>query len=87
MKHCVTQDMLKDYKSFLRLQYVSRNEDLEGEKFEIKNIAWLNFGYGERVNDKGDLELAHHPESVFIRFLINPTITAESFLYKKETMY
>ena len=51
----VTLDMIKDYKSFLRLRYVSRNEDLERERFEVKNIAWLNFGYGETVDDNGDL--------------------------------
>ena len=39
----VRLDMIKDYKSFLRLRYVSQNEDLEKERFEVKNIAWLNF--------------------------------------------
>ena len=46
----VTLDMIKDYKSFLRLRYVSRNEDLERERFEVKSIAWLNFGYSETVD-------------------------------------
>ena len=43
----VTLNMIKDYKSFLKMQYISRNEDLGGEKFEVRGIAWLNFGYGE----------------------------------------
>lgn len=67
----VTLNMIKDYKSFLRLQYVRRNEDLEGEQFEVKNIAWLNFGYGETVDHNGELQLVHHPESVFVRFEMN----------------
>ena len=65
----VTLDMIKDYKSFLRLRYVSRNEDVERERFEVKNIAWLNFGYGETVDENGDLQLVHHPDNVFVRFL------------------
>ena len=47
----VTLAMIKDFKSFLRLRYVSRNEDIEKQRFEVKNIAWLNFGYGEEVDD------------------------------------
>ena len=68
---CVTLDMIKDYKTFLRIQYVSRNEDLDKEKFEVKDIAWLNFGYGERINDDGELRLIYHPESVFMRSEMN----------------
>ena len=56
----VTLDMIKDYKSFLRLRYVSRNEDLERERFEDKNIASLNFDYGETFDENGDLQLVHH---------------------------
>ena len=51
--------MIKDYKSFLKMQYISRNEDLGGEKFEVRGIAWLNFGYGELVNENGELKLLH----------------------------
>lgn len=65
--HWVTQDMIKDYKSFLRIQYVSRNEDLNKEKFEVRDVAWLNFGYGESIDDHGQLQLVHHPETVFMR--------------------
>ena len=60
--------MIKDFKSFLRLRYVSRNEDIEKQRFEVKNIAWLNFGYGEEVDDNEELQLVPHPESVFVRF-------------------
>lgn len=68
----VTLDMIKDYKLFLRKLYVSRNEDLEKKKFEVKRVGWFNYGYGERVNETGQLELVHHPESVFIRCELNP---------------
>ena len=84
----VTLDMIKDYKSFLRFRYVSRNEDLEREKFEVKNIAWLNFGYGEIVDENGDLQLVHHPDNVFVRFQMNSKQVPRkiSFLKKKQCM-
>ena len=82
----VTLDMIKDYKSFLRLQYVSRNADLEKERFEVKSIAWLNFGYGETVDENNKLQLVHHPDSVFVRFELNPKQLPRkvSFLKKKQ---
>ena len=52
--------MIKDLKSFLRLQYVSRNVSLDNEKFEVLKIAWLHFKYGEQIDDEGNLELMHH---------------------------
>lgn len=83
--HWVTLDMIKDYKTFLRLEYVSRNEDLEKEKFLVHDIAWLNFGYGERPGENG-LELVHHPDSVFIRFKIDAKEPPRkvSFIKKKQ---
>ena len=57
--------------TFLWIQYVNQNEDLDQEKFEVKDIAWLHFGYGERINDEGQLQLIYHPESVFMRSEIN----------------
>lgn len=82
--HWVTLDMIKDYKSFLKLQYVARNEDLLHEKFEVKNIAWLNFGYGEKMNAEGNLELVHHPDEVFIRFCIDPKELPKTVSYLKK---
>ena len=82
----VTLAIIKDFKSFLRLRYVSRNEDIEKQRFEVKNIAWLNFGYGEEVDDNGELQLVPHPESVFVRFQINPKEVPRkiSFVKKKQ---
>ena len=82
----VTLAMIKDFKSFLRLRYVSRNEDIEKQRFEVKNTAWLNFGYGEEVDDSEELQLVPHPESVFVRFQINPKEVPRkiSFVKKKQ---
>ena len=84
--HWATLDMIKDYKSWLKMQYISRTEDLDKQKFEVRRLAWLNFGYGEVADLKGKLELAHHPETVFLRFNIgtkeNPMLV--SFSKKKQ---
>ena len=64
--------MIKDYKSFLKMQYISRNKDLDGEKFEVRGIAWLNFGYCKLLNENGELKVVHHPESVFLQFCVDP---------------
>ena len=71
--------MIKDSKSFLRLHYISRNEDIEKPRFEVKNIAWLNFSYGEEVDDN---------ESIFLRFQINPkeVLSKISFVKKKQVI-
>ena len=44
-----------DYKSLLKMQYVSRNVDTESNKFEVKKIVWINYGYGEVADEKGNL--------------------------------
>ena len=80
----VTLDMIKDYKSFLKLQYVARNEDSENEKFAVSDIAWLNFGYGELANREGDLELVHHPDSVFLRFKMDAKQCPKTVSYVKK---
>ena len=82
----VTLAMIKDFKSFLQLRYVSQNKDIEKQRFKVKNIAWLNFGYGEEVDDNEELQLVPHPESVFVRFQINPKEVPQkiSFVKKKQ---
>lgn len=80
----VTLDMIKDYKTFLKLQYVARNEDSENEKFAVSDIAWLNFGYGELANREGNLELVHHPDSVFLRFKMDAKQCPKTVSYVKK---
>ena len=76
--------MIKDYKSFLKLQYVSRNEDLSHTKFEVKNIAWINFGIGEELDDEGYLQLVHHPDSAFVRFSMDSKQPLLTVSYQKK---
>jgi len=86
--HWVTLNMIKDYKSWLRMQYISRSEDLDKGKFEVRRLAWLNFGYGEVADFEGKLELVHHPETVLIRFNIDTKEKPRmvSFYKKKQMM-
>ena len=35
-------DMIKDYRSFLKLKWFSRHEYLQRQKSEVKEIAWIN---------------------------------------------
>ena len=82
--HWVTQEMIKDYKSFLKLEYVSRNKDTDEQKFEVRKLAWLNFGYGEILDSEGgELCLVHHPGTVFLRFCINPKEKPSIVCYQK----
>ena len=80
----VTLNMIKDYKTFLRLQNVARNVDLENNKFEVKRIAWLNFGFGEIVDKDGNLKLEHHPDCVYIRFRMDQKETPTRVCFQKK---
>ena len=77
-------DMIKDYKSFLKLKYVSRNEDLQHEKFEVKEIAWINVGIGEQPDDRGNLKVVDHPDCAFVRFTIDPKQQPRLVSYTKK---
>ena len=82
----VDLDWIMDYKSFLRMKYVARSEDIEKQKFEVRKIAFINFGCGEIADQEGNLQLSNHIETAFIRFTMdtreNPRIV--SFVKKKQ---
>ena len=44
---------------------------MDNQKFEVKRVAWFNFGYGEEEDHEGNLKLVHHPRTAFIRFTID----------------
>ena len=84
--HWVDVDRIMNYKSFLKKKYVPRSQDINGEKFEVRKIAWINFGYGEIPDEEGNLELTRHTEAAFVRFTMDtrekPTFV--SFVKKKQ---
>lgn len=69
--HWVTLDMIKDYKSWFKKQYIARNMDEDKQKFEVKKIAWMSFGCSEVADHVGNLKLVQHPGTTFIRFNID----------------
>ena len=75
-----------NYKSYLKNKYIARSEDINGEKFGVGKIAFMNFGYGEIPDQEGNLTLTRHNETAFIRFTMDtvekPTIV--SFVKKKQ---
>ena len=68
------------------MKYIARSEDIEHEKFEVRKIAFINFGSGEVIDQEENLQLSWHPETPFIRSTMDtkekPTIV--SFLKKKQ---
>lgn len=64
----VNLDWIMNYKSFLRMKYVARSGDIECEKFEVRKIAFVNFGCGEITNQEGNLQLSWNTQTTFIRF-------------------
>ena len=83
--HWITSEVIMDYKSFLKMHYVSRNVDTEGNKFEVKKIAWINYGYGEVADERGNLKLVRH-DGAFVRFKVDAMEkpTSVSFSKKKQ---
>ena len=59
---------------------------LKKEKFEVRKIAFINFGYGEIADQDGTLHLSKHTETAYIRFTMDtrekPRIV--SFIKKKQ---
>ena len=75
-----------NYKSYLNNKYIARSEGSNRDKFEVREIAIINFGYGEIPDQEGYLRLTRHNETAFIRFTMDtvekPTIV--SFVKKKQ---
>ena len=68
------------------MRYIARSEDIENSKFEVRKIAFINYGYGEIVDREGNLQQREHSDTPFIRFTMDtrekPTIV--SFVKKKQ---
>ena len=82
----VTLPDIKNYKSFLKDAYVSRNVDLEGNKVSVRKLAWLNFGQGEMKNDQGT-----HLDSIkleegecLMRYTLDPNEIPHKVNFKKK---
>jgi len=57
------------------MKYVARSEDIEREKFEVRQIAFINFGSGEITDQEENLQLSWHSETPFIRFTMDTKVS------------
>ena len=57
-----------DWKGHIEDLYRPISEDIGGERILMKNIRWMNFGWGEETNDEGEATMVHHPDEVWVRF-------------------
>ena len=68
------------------MRFIARSEDIKNRKFEVRKIAFINFGYGEIVDQEANLQQREHRDTPFIRFTMDtrekPTIV--SFVKKKQ---
>ena len=42
--------------------------DNDGERILLRDIRWMNFGWGEEKGDNEAMAMKHHPEEVWVRF-------------------
>ena len=42
-------------------------KDQEGKRVLLRDIHWLNFGWGEE-KEAGKVAMKHHPDEVWVRF-------------------
>ena len=59
--------------------------DMEGNKFEVKKVTWINYRYGEEADEKDNLEFVRH-NGAFVRFKVDAMEkpTSVSFCKKKQ---
>ena len=57
------QRNFKNWKDYLSTKYKIGKKDNNGDPFRIREVHWLNFGWGE----DSDGQMVHHPEEVWFR--------------------
>lgn len=61
------QEDFLDYKASISNRYALRNKDLAGQKVLLRDVHWLNFGWGPEKTPEGSIKMVHHPNEVWIR--------------------
>ena len=56
-----------DWEGFVKVQYKMATKDQEGKRVLLRDIHWLNFGWGEE-KEAGKVAIKHHPDEVWVRF-------------------
>lgn len=61
------QEDFLDYKASISNRYALKNKDLAGQKVLLRDVHWLNFGWGPEKTPEGSIKMVHHPNEVWIR--------------------
>lgn len=58
--------------------------DMEGNKFEVKKVTWINYRYGEEADEKDNLEFVRLDDA-FVRFKVDAMEQLTSVSFCKKT--
>ena len=62
----------KNYKDFLAEKYSLAKRDNNGNPVKMRDIHWLNYGWGEITDPRtGQKQMKHHPDKVWFRYSIS----------------
>ena len=63
------QEDVFDWKSYISARYKPLSKDIDGHQVKLRDIHWLNFGWGEDTNLRtGRNKMFHHPDEVWVRY-------------------
>jgi len=58
-----------DWKTHAKDRYRPINRDKEGNRVLLRNVHWMNFGWGEEKDpESGKIVMKHHPDEVWVRY-------------------
>ena len=60
------QEDFLDFKGVLAKRSVLRNKDKGGKHFLLREMHWLNFGWGTEMDAEGNKAMIHHPYEVWM---------------------
>ena len=61
------QEDFHDWKSYTEERYRPVLKDTNGDRILLRNIHWMNFGWGEEKGANGTT-MTHHPKEVWVRY-------------------
>ena len=60
------QEDFLDWRGFVNERYKMAPKDQEGKRVLLRDIHWLNFGWGEE-KEEGKMSMKHHPDEEWVR--------------------
>ena len=64
----MTQSNFLDWKGHLDQKYRLEKKDVSGNPWRLRNVHWLNFGWGEEIDQAtGETVLQYHPGEVWMK--------------------